>query len=465
MAVEVEMPQLSDTMEKGTIVRWLKDEGDEVERGDVLAEVETDKATMDLEAFDDGVLLKRLAEEGEDVPTQTLIAVIGREGEDISGILSDAGADDTDTATETDQPDESDETAGEPEPSKEPSFEETPESTPTPQVEEEPTEPEPPEEPEPEPDVTTTTVTEDKESTTAQPEPTDGDGSLRVSPVARRIAANNRIDLYQLEGSGPEGRIVKKDVEEAMKKGTAQLSQGGSGSLGQSATSPLKQETRKLSGMRKTIAERMAQSKRNAPHFYLTREIDMERVTEIRDELNDSGDEVEFSYNDFVMTASARALCEVPEVNGSYQEDHIQLYDRVDLGFAVAVDDGLFTPVISNAEEKSIGEIHDQSQTLIQKARDGELTPDDYQGGTFTISNLGMFDISNFTAVINPPQAAILAVGAVDEKPVVEDGDLAVGTRMEVTLSCDHRAIDGVHGSRYLQELADLLEHPVRLIA
>lgn len=465
MAVEVEMPQLSDTMEKGTIVRWLKDEGDEVERGDVLAEVETDKATMDLEAFDDGVLLKRLADEGDDVPTQTLIAVIGREGEDISGILEEAGAD----AEVEPEPVESDDAEDEEpveETGDEPSFEETPEST---TVDEQP-ESEPDESVEEsgtdEEDVEEPPVEEtESEEIISQSDTTadTGDGELRVSPVARRMAANNRIDLYKLDGSGPEGRIIKRDVEQAIEQGSARLSDR-SGGLGGAPSSPLQSEQRKLSGMRKTIAERMAQSKREAPHFYLTREIDMERVAELRDDINESNADAEYSYNDFVMAASARALCEVPEVNGSFQGDHLQLHDRVDLGFAVAVDDGLFTPVIDNAEEKSISEIHDRSQELIQKARDGDLTPDDYQGGTFTISNLGMFNISNFTAVINPPQAAILAVGAVEEKPVAVDGELDVGLRMEVTLSCDHRAIDGVHGSKYLQELADLLEHPVRLI-
>lgn len=208
----------------------------------------------------------------------------------------------------------------------------------------------------------------------------------------------------------------------------------------------------------------MKQSKNEAPHFYLTREINMEQVAELRDEMNESTEDLEFSFNDFVLLASARALCEVPAVNSSFQEDHIKLYDHVDLGFAVSVEGGLFTPIISDAETKSLGEIRRESQELIQKAREGNLTPDDYQGGTFTISNLGMFGISNFTAVINPPQAAILAVGAVQEEPVAMDGELDVGLRMEVTLSCDHRAVDGVDGARYLQELANLLEHPLQLV-
>lgn len=454
MAVKVEMPQLSDTMEKGTIVRWLKEEGDSVERGDVLAEVETDKATMDLEAFDDGVLLKRLYDEGEDAPTQTLIAVLGEEGEDISDILeqadtaeevsdeSESTQEELESVEDTEEPAEDEEATEEEEPK--PSFDETPDTS---------------------PEETTETVPASESAPMTQTTGASADGRLRVSPVARRIASQNQIDLHQLEGSGPEGRIVKKDVQEAIKEGRARAGTGG-GISGVSSPSPLKSEKKQLSGMRKTIAQRMAQSKRQAPHFYLTRDIDMERVTEMRDDLNTGRDDSDLlSYNDFVMLASARALREVPEVNSSYQEDHIQLYDRVDLGFAVAVEEGLFTPVIERAEQRSIDEIHSRSQALIEKAREDNLTPDDYQGGTFTISNLGMFGISHFTAVINPPQAAILAVGAVEEKPVAENGEVTISPRMNVTLSCDHRAIDGVHGSRYLKALARMLERPYRLLA
>ncbi|MFB6355192.1 MAG: dihydrolipoamide acetyltransferase family protein, partial [bacterium] len=341
---------------------------------------------------------------------------------------------------------EEDQTTEDVQPDTEPSAEPETESTETPEMETSTTTEEPSEQPD--------TKTIDAE-----------DDTLRASPVARRMAAENRIDLYQLEGSGPEGRVVKRDVQQAIESGQARLGTGGDGSgPGQSVSSPLKQEQRELSGMRKTIAERMAEAKREAPHFYLESEVDMERIRELREDLND--DETSYSYNDFVMLAAARALCEIPEVNGSYQGDYLQLHDSVDLGFAVAVDEGLFTPVIDNAEQKTLDQIHQESQELIDKTRAGDLTPDDYQGGTFTISNLGMFDITNFSAVINPPQAAILAVGSVDEKPVVNNrGNLAVGTRMEVTLSCDHRAIDGVHGSRFLGEFKNLLEHPVHLLS
>lgn len=450
MAVELRMPQLSDTMESGTIVKWYYDEGDEVERGDVLAEVETDKATMDLEAFDEGVLLKKLVDEGEEAPTQSLIAVIGEEGEDISDLLEDAEKED-EAGNEPGETEESEAVAeSESEPAEEPEPAEAPEESES----EEPAETTPTEE------TTRPTTTQPPEPSAAQPvteEPTDG--RLRASPVARRMAAKNSIDLQAIDGSGPEGRIVKKDVQEAIESGGPRLTPGAAG--GGRRTSPLKEEEKPLSGMRKTIARRMSQAKREVPHFYLEQNINMEQVAFLVSELKDEGREV--SFNDFILMGAARALCEVPRMNSAYREDHVKLFGQVDLGFAVAVEDGLFTPVIRNAETKSIDQIHEETKNYVEKARSGDLSPDEYKGGTFTVSNLGMFDIPNFSAVVNQPEAGILAVGKVEEKPVAENGNVFARKQMSVTLSCDHRAVDGAIGARYLRAYKSLMENPARL--
>lgn len=447
MAEKIEMPQLSDTMESGKIVKWFVEEGDTVERGDVLAEVETDKATMDLEAFDDGVLLKKVVQEGDEAPTQSLIAVIGEEGEDVSALLEEAEEDEESEEAEP----ESEETGSEGESAEEPQTE-PPETT---EPESEPVESEPePSKSEPEPK---TSAVETTTSEPTKPQTQSDDGRFRASPVARRMAAKNGIDLRSVEGSGPEGRVVKKDVQRAIEEGTAFASVATDANL----SSPLREEEKPLSGMRKTIAKRMTQAKRDVPHFYLEQDVDMDAAVDLVESLKDDGRDV--SLNDFILFATARSLCEVPRMNSSYREDHVKLFGQVDLGFAVAVEDGLYTPVVERAETKSVERIHQESQELIAKAREGDLKPEEYQGATFTVSNLGMFDIPNFSAVINPPEAGILAVGAVEERPVAECNTVEVRKRMSVTLSCDHRAVDGAIGARFLQAFTKLMENPARI--
>jgi pyruvate dehydrogenase E2 component (dihydrolipoamide acetyltransferase) len=456
MAEKIEMPQLSDTMESGKIVKWFVEEGDSVERGDVLAEVETDKATMDLEAFDDGILLKKMVQEGEEAPTQSPIAIIGEEGEDISELLDDhednepVETDDTDVEGDQDDEETSEIDTGDEAEESEISRDESPESTQRDESEAEADQ----ETPEP---SQATEQTESKPSTRSKSD--SADGRLRASPVARRMAADNGIDLSSLEGSGPEGRIIKKDVKEALEQGGA-----GMASVSGRASNPssnLTEDERPLSGMRKTIAERMSEAKRTVPHFYLEQTIDMEQILSLVESLRDDGREV--NLNDFVLMGAARAMNEVPRMNASYREDHVKLFGQVDLGFAVAVEDGLFTPVIPNAETRTIDELHKLSQELIEKTRSGDLKPEEYQGATFTVSNLGMFDIPNFSAVINPPEAGILAVGKAEERPVAEDGTVQTRKRMSVTLSCDHRAVDGAIGARYLRAFKKRLENPGRL--
>ncbi len=457
MAEKIEMPQLSDTMESGTIVRWFVEEGDTVERGDVLAEVETDKATMDLEAFDDGVLLEKLIQEGGEAPTQSTIAVIGKEGEDISDLLED----DTSEDAEATEPETTDEETEEPDPDKTERVEKE-EPTAGTEMEAEPTESEQPSEPveteQLEASKSTKTTKSRTEKTETPPESVSrGDGQLRATPVARRMAKKHGIDLHAVDGSGPKGRIIKSDVERAREEGTAFASSVKDANL----SSSLQEEERPLSGMRKTIAQRMSEAKREVPHFYLEQEIDVEQVTSLIESLRARDREV--NLNDFIMLGAARAFCEVPRMNSSYREDHVKLFGQVDLGLAVAVEDGLFTPVIERAETKSVEKIHEESQELIEKARNGNLQPEEYQGATFTVSNLGMFDIPNFSAVINPPEAGILAVGKAEERPVAEEGELTVGERMSVTLSCDHRAVDGAIGARYLKAFKELMENPARI--
>lgn len=446
MAEKIEMPQLSDTMEAGKIVEWFVDEGDPVERGDVLAEVETDKATMDLEAFGDGVLLKKCVEEGEEVPTQSTIAVIGEEGEDISGLLEEDGEAEVDQSTAEEKAPE------EEEPGVEPRQEEKPEASqedgePVGETEAEPT-PSEPKSPEP---------TETEPIRTPETEATDG--RLRASPLARRIAAREGLDLSKIRGSGTEGRIVKKDVQQALQEGQASMAPVRQVEGGQ--PSPLQEEEKPLSGMRRTIAERMSQSKQNVPHFYLEQNCNMDQLTKLVESLREDGREI--ALNDFILMGASRALCEVPRMNASYQEDSVKLFGQVDLGFAVAVEDGLFTPVIREAETKSVDRIHQESQELITKAREGNIKPDEYRGGTFTVSNLGMFDVPNFSAVINPPEAGILAVGKAEERPVADDGAVKIQKQMSMTLACDHRAVDGAIGARYLKALKSLLENPARM--
>ncbi len=454
MAEKIEMPQLSDTMEAGTIVKWFVEEGERVERGDVIAEVETDKATMDLEAFDDGVLLKKMISEGEEVPTQSTIAIIGEEGEDVSELLEEEKGEDEGSSA-----------AGEPgETEDEEETKKGQEVTePTPTADDRRKSEQTKDKPESAPASESTD--RDRKAETVQQEPSasvspsdSSEDRLRASPVARRIAADRGVDLRRVEGSGPGGRIIKKDVFEVLERGGAGMA---SVSGGKQPKSKLREEQRPLSGMRRTIAERMSDSNRNVPHFFLEQDVEMEQVVELVESLKN--DERNVNLNDFILMAAARALNEVPRMNSSYREDHVKLFGQVNLGFAVAVEDGLLTPVIDRAETKSVEQLHRESQELIEKARSGNLKPDEYRGATFTVSNLGMFGIPNFSAVINPPEAGILAVGEVDERPVANSGSVTTRPQMSVTLSCDHRAVDGAIGARYLGAFKELMESPARM--
>lgn len=399
MATKVLMEALSPTMEEGQVTKWLKGEGDEVVSGDTLAEVETDKAIMELVARGSGVLRKIVVSEGRAVEVGSLVAVIAAEDEDISSI---------DTAS--------------PAP-----------AAPAPASGE------------------FADVVEPEEASGVS---TSGDGDrIKASPIARRIASERGIDLAGVHGSGPGGRIIKRDVEQAQHP-----------TLTAPVIEPGGFEDVPLTPIRKTIAKRLRQSIGPIPHFYLTTEIDMERAAEARSELNalDAGPKI--SYNDMVLKVVAAALTQHRTCNAWWQDDHIRMFHEINLGVAVAVEEGLITPVVWNADSKSLRQIATDVQDLADRARAKRLRPEEYTGATFTVSNLGMYDIDQFTGVINPPEAGLLAVGSVGEKPVARNGEVVVRKRMRVTMSCDHRVIDGATGAQFLQTVRQMLENPLAIV-
>lgn len=462
MAIAVEMPKMSDTMTEGVLVAWLAEEGDTVAPGDIIAQVETDKATMDLEAYDDGVLLKKVIAEGEAVPIGGLIAVLGKEGEDPSDILAKYQG--GDGAAPAKAPETEPEAEAEPEAETEEASEA--------------------------PEAASTEATEAPETPTSTRAPVasvaDGaatseeGGRIKASPLARRLAQEHDINLRSVTGSGPEGRIIKRDIEAAI-SAPAQPEVAPAvaprmeapayqrpPAVAPSAEAPAYEAVR-ISQMRKTIARRLAQSKYTAPHFYLTIDVDMARAVDVRKQLNalaEAQGSQKISFNDIITKACAAALRQHPEVNASYleQEGEIRQYDAVHVAVAVAVDEGLVTPVIRNADQKGLTQIAAETRALAEKARDRKLQPQEMEGSTFTTSNLGMFGIEEFTAIINPPNACILAIGGIREVPVVKDGEVVPGTRMKVTLSCDHRIVDGAVGARFMETLRGYLEEPMTLL-
>jgi pyruvate dehydrogenase E2 component (dihydrolipoamide acetyltransferase) len=450
MATKVHMEALSPTMEEGQIVKWLKSEGDEVSNGDVLAEVETDKATMELVARGDGILRRILVEEGGNAPVGEVIAVIAAEDEDISefegggGDADDGEADDEEEASKADAESDDDEDESDDEDEEEAEKKDAPEEDA--EEDDEAAEPE---------------DTPDDEREVAADPAADG-GRIKASPLARRLAEEEGLKLSDIEGSGPGGRIVKRDVEEAVEAGV-----GAEEAPAEAPTfAPESEEDYEdipLSQMRKTIAKRLVQSIGPVPHFFLTMDVDMTRAVEARARVNAmlESEGVKVSYNDIILKATAMALKKHPECNAHWGGDHVRRFNRVHLGVAVAVEDGLITPIVRDAHLKGLAHIAQEVRELAGRARKKRLKPDEYTGATFSVSNLGMFGIEEFTAVINPPEAGILAVGGMEERPVVVDGELDVQTRMKITMSCDHRVIDGAQGSRFLQTLKAILEEPL----
>jgi pyruvate dehydrogenase E2 component (dihydrolipoamide acetyltransferase) len=411
MSFQVIMPKLSDAMVEGRVLQWLKKEGDRVQGGDVLASIETDKAEIELEAFGSGVLRKILAGEGQTVPVGQLIAVIAEQDEDISALLGKAPA----AAVGT------------------------------------------PVSPKAEAKAAAPAAGAGAAAPPTAP-PTEA-GWVAASPIARRMARESGIDLGQVKGSGPGGRILERDVEaylatQAQRLAGAEVPEG-----------EREFEDKELSTMRKTIASRMVQSKAPIPHFTVTVEADMGAALELRKSLNAMEANVEkLTLNDIIVKATALALQRHPAINAAYSDGRVRLFKRVHIGVAVAIEDGLIVPVIRDCDRKSLGEIARESRALIERARSRKLRPEEYSGGTFAISNLGMFDVVEFTAVIDPAHGAILAVGAIVEKPVMMTGQVVVRQRMRLTGSFDHRIIDGATGAKFLQELKKILENPVQLL-
>jgi len=436
MPIYIEMPKLSDTMNEGTLVKWLKKPGDEVEMGDVIAEVETDKATMEMEAFDDGVLGKYLVEEGAKVAVGSKIAVLVEEGEEVpEGDGSDEGEKPAKSEDKKDEKDEKEE--------KEEKEEKKPEAD---------------------------SSKEADGSGTSTPAKSPG-VRVKASPLAKKVATQHGVDLTTLEGTGPGGRIVSKDVLHAATSGTSKSAPAAAAPEQPKpvvAEASAEDEKISLSGMRRTIAERLLASKLQIPHFYIGVEMDAAPLMKFRKDLNAAGEAAglpKITVNDIVLMAAAKAAAAVPKVNASWAGDHVIQFGSVNLSVAVAVDEGLVTPVLRNADKLSLKDISAAVKDLAGRARSKKLKPEEYQGGTITVSNLGAYGIDEFYAIINPPQAMILAVGTVVKKPVVNEKDEIVpGMRMRITLSGDHRVVDGAVGAEYLNALKGLIESPASML-
>jgi pyruvate dehydrogenase E2 component (dihydrolipoamide acetyltransferase) len=438
---KVEMPKMGDSMEEGKILQWIKKEGDPVKKGEMIAEVETDKVNIEIEAFASGVLRKILVPEGASAPVGAEIALIGAPNEPLPENLGGNGAGTTKTATMS-----------------------TPE----------------PARPSTSGASSATAVATQTQSTTAQT--ANAQGRIFISPLARRVAIENQLDYATLQGTGPNGRIIKMDIEAAINRqqsATTPAVAPQAEPVTPLTEQPLPQPVLvardsgevieiPLTAMRRTIARRLSQSMQTAPHFYVTSVIDTEKLAAFRQQTNEYAAKdpapIKVSFNDLIVKAVAKALVRMPQVNVSFAEDRLLQKKQVHIGVAVALEQGLIVPVLRNADQRSILDIARETRRLADAAREGKLRPEEFSGGTFTVSNLGMFDVDSFTAVINPPESAILAVGSITPTPVVVDGQVVVRNRMKVTLSSDHRAIDGAMAARFLQEVKRLLEEPFGMV-
>lgn len=448
MANKILMPKLSPTMEEGQISRWLKNEGDEVEANETIAEVDTDKATMEMTSLESGVLLKILVPAGDNAKLNQTIGIIGKKGEDFSALLDEASATNGSAAPKAEE-------KPAPETEKTAAIEQKQEVAETAGRSYDEQRPE---------------AKEEAKAETPKVE-SESNGRMIVSPIAARIAAENNLDLKTVKGSGPQGRIIKRDIEQAL-AGSSQKAEAAP--VSQSApsfaqtpdvqgASAFREEN--TSKMRQIIASRLAESIGPIPTFYLTVEIEMDKALEFRKQINASLKEDEkVSVNDVIVKTAAMASLKHPFVNSSYRNDKIRFYEDADVGVAVAIDEGLITPVVRGANKKGIAQIAKEVKELAGRAREKKLAPEEYTGATFSISNLGMFGIKEFTAIINPPEAAILAVGGATPTAVVRDGEIVVRQMMHVTMSCDHRVIDGATGAKFLQTFKQMLENPILML-
>ena len=445
MPINILMPALSPTMTEGNLASWQVKEGDEIKAGDVIAEIETDKATMEVEAVEEGTLGKILVPAGtEGVAVNQVIAILLEEGESASDIDVEAAKSNAPAAPQA-------EDAGKQEKAEKAKADDTKSAAPAP-------------------------------APAPAPQASSGDGDrVFASPLAKRMAKQAGLDLAKLQGSGPHGRIVKADIDAALDgkapakaaeapaaaaPGAAPAKAAAAGPSGKAFADAfgMEYELEPLSKMRKTIAQRLSESKQTVPHFYLTIDCEVDELLKVRKELNGRSDAYKLSVNDFVIRAAALALKKVPAANASYDPEGMLYYKHADISVAVATPSGLITPIVKAAEGKGLAAISNEMKDLAGRARDGKLKPEEYQGGTFSVSNLGMFGIKHFEAIINPPQGCILAVGAGEQRPVVKDGALAVATVMSCTLSVDHRVVDGAIGAEYLAEFKKLIEDPLTML-
>ena len=438
MITKVLMPKLSDAMETGKVIKWLKKEGDAVKGGDVIAEIETDKANVEIEAFGGGVLRKIMVGEGGQVPVGDMIGVIADPADDIGSVAT----------APSPRP-----AAAAPAPSAAPS---TARPDPLPAME----------------SYKSAPATNAVVPMSAAPAQAPGrDGRVKASPLARKVAAQSGVDLRLLQGTGPGGRIVRRDVETAAAAPRPAAAPAAAAAPAPSRPqfvipqrSEAEFEDRPLSAMRAIIAKRMPLSKAPVPHFYVTSEVSMDRAWALRAELNGLEGQPKVSVTDMVIKACALALLKNPGVNAQLQGQNLRVFNRAHIGIAVALDEGLITPVLRDCDVKPLAQIALEARDLAERARGGKLRAQEFSGATFSVSNLGMYDVEEFSAIINPPEGAILAVGSVLEKPVAESGQLRVGRRMKMTISCDHRVMDGAMGARFLQDVKRLLEEPLRLL-
>ena len=410
MAEVVKMPRLSDTMTDGVVAKWHKKIGDKIKEGDLLADIETDKATMEFESFQEGVLLHIGVKENETAKVDSILAILGEKDEDISSLLA---AEELNSDNEADGIIQSKE-----------------------QIE---------------PEEITQLVDERNSLSLEEGVDSRSDQRVRISPLAKKIAKEKNIDLTQIQGSGDLGRIIKRDVDNFEVNYTSIKDE-----------SKLQNTEIPISQMRKTIASRLSASKFSSPHFYLNMEVDMGSLMIERKKINEKND-IKISFNDIIVKAVSMAIKKHPDINSSWYDDHIKIHQSINIGVAVSVENGLIVPVIKNANLKSLSEISNETSVFAQKAKDNKLQPTDWEGNTFTISNLGMFGIDDFTAIINPPDACILAVGAIKQKPIVKDDVIVPGHVMRLTLSCDHRIVDGVAGAKFLSTLKNMLESPLMM--
>ena len=455
MITKVIMPKLSDAMETGKVIKWLKKEGEAVKGGDILVEVETDKANVEVEAFGSGVLRKIVIAEGGQVPVGDLIAVIADPAEDISSVAATPARP---AATGPAAPAATATTA----PAPRPAPAAAPSAGPLPAMESYQSVP-----------ATTTVVPMAPAAAASGP---SAGGRVKASPLARKIAGQTGVDLRLIQGTGPGGRIIRADVEAAKSAPRPAAAPAAAPAAGRPQAVPSRPafvvpprpeaeyEDVPMSAMRAAIAKRMPMSKAPVPHFYVTSEVDMDAAWALREQLNGLDGQPKISVTDMVIKAAALALLKNPGVNAQLNGQAIRVHHRAHIGIAVALEQGLITPVLRDCDVKSLGRIALESRDLAERARGGKLRAQEMSGATFSISNLGMFDVEEFSAIINPPEGAILAVGSVLQKPVVDDGEIRIGRRMKMTISCDHRVMDGAMGARYLQDLKRLLEEPLRLL-